>query len=136
MVVGFAFEGNNVLLIRKMRPTWQAGKYNGVGGKLRNQEEPSVGMQREFQEETGLYIQEANWVKPATMIGPNWNVTVYGVFANIGEAVATTDEEPMVFSVNNLPRGSMIDNLEWLVPLTLQKLKRGEPESVTIYYQK
>ena len=36
MVVGFAFteDRRSVILIRKNRPEWQAGRLNGVGGHI------------------------------------------------------------------------------------------------------
>lgn len=44
----------NVLLIRKNRPQWQAGKMNGVGGKVEPGETPQGAAPRELFEETGL----------------------------------------------------------------------------------
>jgi 8-oxo-dGTP diphosphatase len=54
-VVGFCFDYNheNVLLIRKNRPDWQVGRFNGLGGKIEKGESPLAAMGREFVEETG-----------------------------------------------------------------------------------
>lgn len=61
--LGLVFDDQllNVLLIRKNRPAWQAGKLNGVGGKLEAGETPLEGMVREFQEETGLATAASQW---------------------------------------------------------------------------
>jgi 8-oxo-dGTP pyrophosphatase MutT (NUDIX family) len=54
-VVGFCFDFNheNVLLICKNRPDWQAGRLNGLGGKIEDGESPLTAVGREFAEETG-----------------------------------------------------------------------------------
>lgn len=49
-VCGFLFHDDNVLLVRKNRPDWQAGLLNGVGGKCEGHETPHFSMVREFQE--------------------------------------------------------------------------------------
>ena len=57
-VVGYCFDPyfEHVVLIEKARPEWQAGKLNGVGGKIEPKETPRRAMVREFQEEAGVYI--------------------------------------------------------------------------------
>ena len=54
-VAGFLFspDRSRVLLIRKNRPAWQAGKLNGLGGKIEPGETPPQAMRREFREEQG-----------------------------------------------------------------------------------
>ena len=61
MVVGFMFtpDRSRVVLIKKLRPTWQVGLLNGVGGRVREGEPPMQAMIREFEEETG--VREENW---------------------------------------------------------------------------
>lgn len=53
-VCGFLFyeDQNRVVLIRKNKPDWQAGKLNGVGGAIEPGETPREAMIREWQEET------------------------------------------------------------------------------------
>jgi hypothetical protein len=53
-VLGFVFseDSSRVLLVWKNRPAWQAGKLNGIGGKIEAGETPLQAMQREFREET------------------------------------------------------------------------------------
>lgn len=78
-VIGFAFTPDplpytRVLMIRKIKPAWQAGKLNGVGGKIDHYTEkrypgcrevtletPIEAMVREFHEETGVLSEGADW---------------------------------------------------------------------------
>lgn len=55
---GFFFDPGrtSVWLIRKARPAWQAGRLNGIGGKIEAGESPHDAMVREFEEEAGLRI--------------------------------------------------------------------------------
>lgn len=57
-VVGFLFDHilTKVVLILKTKPRWQAGKWNGVGGKIEPGETPIEAMRREFLEETGMAV--------------------------------------------------------------------------------
>jgi 8-oxo-dGTP pyrophosphatase MutT (NUDIX family) len=62
-VVGFAITPHTgrVLLLKKAKPTWQAGKYNGVGGKIEPGEWPISAMVREFHEETTFRVERLFW---------------------------------------------------------------------------
>ena len=61
MVAGFLFRGDDVLLVKKTKPSWQAGLFNGIGGKIKDGEKPIDAMYREFSEEVGWHINEPNW---------------------------------------------------------------------------
>lgn len=50
----FSEDEKKVLTIWKNRPSWQAGKLNGIGGKIEAGESPLEAMHREFIEETGF----------------------------------------------------------------------------------
>jgi len=63
-VCGFMFSGDykQVLLIKKKRPDWQAGKWNGIGGHVEDSDEsPAHAMAREFREETGVETAPGDW---------------------------------------------------------------------------
>ena len=53
-VLGFITDGHRVLLIKKNRPENQVGLYNGIGGKVNDNELPLDAMIRESKEETNL----------------------------------------------------------------------------------
>lgn len=120
-VVGFMFSTSrrSVLLIRKNRPSWQAGKWNGIGGKIEVTDRfPVFAMQREFQEETGVPFV-SNWDHFATLNGPNDKIYVFRTFDDsIQYAQTVTDEEVGKHFTNELPR-DVLPNLRFLIPLAL-----------------
>jgi 8-oxo-dGTP diphosphatase len=73
-VCGFLFspDGKKVVLIKKNRPENQAGKLNGIGGKIEPGETPEQAMIREFNEEAGIYIDE--WIELWQEIKPMYRV--------------------------------------------------------------
>lgn len=77
-VLGFMFseDGTQVALIKKTKPEWQAGKLNGIGGKIEEKEAMHEAMIREFEEETGL--RHLEWKQFGEMYGSDW--LVYWLF--------------------------------------------------------
>src|SRR3954470_21452915 len=71
-VCGFLFspDRTRVLLIRKRRPAWQAGKLNGIGGKIEPGESPAQAMSREFREEAALDLPPDAWHEVLMLTGP------------------------------------------------------------------
>jgi 8-oxo-dGTP diphosphatase len=134
-VLGFWFspDENTVWLIRKNRPQWQAGKLNGVGGKIENGETPEDAMRREFLEEAGIIVSD--WLDYAHMIGTDWSCLVFRAKAISEELFysvkSQTDEILMPMPVATVINDSriqptVIDNLRWLIPLALdQDCKNG-----------
>lgn len=126
----FSLDRSRVLLIQKNRPAWQAGKFNGVGGKIEIAEKPADAMRREFLEEAGLDVK--TWEEVVILIGADnggsgsaWTGHFFRAFGDIDSAVARTDEPLSIFPVRALPP-KHIDNLKWLVPLLLDDdLARG-----------
>lgn len=60
-VLGFAFDDlGRVALIRKNKPDWQRGRWNGIGGKV-EQEACFDAMEREVREETGVTVEAERW---------------------------------------------------------------------------
>ena len=112
--------------MHKTKPEWQAGKINGLGGKVEEGEEASTCIQRELKEESGLIIEATAWTHVASLQGPLWVVDVFGA-TYLGDSTdAKSQEEEKIewFAVNNLP-DNVIDNLRWLIPMTIDKLRHG-----------
>ncbi len=121
-VLGFAFEGPRVALIRKNRPGWQAGKLNGIGGHIEPEDfSPGHAMVREFREETGL--DWPRWQEFVVMSGPSWVVHCFRSFkCPLARLETKTDEQIEIRHTDEVMRtGSLmlISNLPWLVSLAL-----------------
>ena len=125
-VLGFAFSQNkqNVLLIKKNRPAWQAGKLNGVGGKIEEGETPAQAMVREFEEETGIKSTEADW-QPYAHLGSRkddanpWSMHVFCTFTlPLHTAQSQTDEEVMQVPVQLEKLGLIEANSEGTPKIT------------------
>lgn len=123
-VCGFYFSENreHIVLIRKKRPDWQAGSYNGVGGKIEDTEFAKDAMRREFLEETGVDVE--NW-EPFCVLNDEkheFEVTYYRAFgSNLADCKTVTDEEVEVCQVAAVFSMPVVHNLSWLVPMALDQ---------------
>lgn len=122
-VCGFLFDPGRerVALIRKERPEWQRGLWNGVGGKVWPGESPKAAMAREFAEEAGVAIEGESWSHIIALHGDGWCVDFFAAFSDDIDSVATSeDEQVAVHYVTELPT-LCVGNLYWLIPLALDR---------------
>ncbi len=141
-VVGFLLDQDrsHVVLVRKNRPAWQAGRLNGVGGKIEPDESPSDAMAREFMEETGCWVPPGDWEPMCSVTWPDdldriqdGKAPIVHFFRSVVEGplerlVATqTDEAIEVVAAGLLHLQLLIPNLHWLIPLALYTADRYEP---------
>lgn len=140
MVIGFAFREQDqaVLLIEKIKPPWQHGRINGVGGKVELGESADQAMTREFLEETDVRVLEGDWVMfcrlyDATYDGNLWIYKTMLTQDQVAHVNSITDEQLRWMSTI-IPLPSMvIGNLHWLVPMaqcrnTYMQGFEGSPE--------
>lgn len=136
-VIGFAFTPDplpytNVLLIRKIKPAWQAGLLNGVGGKIGDREEikdeaPIQAMVREFEEETGVKSYYDDWDCYAIMHDGTGHHNVYCFESRekrLYEEAETMEIEELVripVSAILLPSTPLIPNLPSKIMLALDR---------------
>ena len=120
-VVGFLFRlgGDEVALIRKNKPAWQKGLLNGVGGKIEDDELPINAMIREFEEEAGPYI--INWRCFAVMTLKDGGQIYFYESREEVEIESKTEEEVSWYPIAHLRQYGVLQNLNWLVPLALDK---------------
>lgn len=141
-VLGFAFSytGHSVALIEKLKPDWQAGKLNGIGGKLEPGENPYSAMTREFHEETGVMVQRDDWFAFEVMRFQN-GALVYCFTTRLppDTEVQTMEEEKVEsFPINGLTGGllseelNIIQNLQWLIPKAFHQLNEQPSERMII----
>jgi 8-oxo-dGTP diphosphatase len=119
-VVGLVHDGDRVVLVKKNKPEWQAGKLNGVGGKVELGESYQEAMTREFEEETGVRID--NWDYVLTLFAGEHDIAFYGrqVFPEtIALARTVEEEEIIVRPYRTLQPWEIIPNLEWIIPLAI-----------------
>jgi 8-oxo-dGTP diphosphatase len=120
-VTGFLFNTarNRVVLIQKRRPDWQAGKYNGVGGKTEPNETVAASMNREFHEETGVIITSWERFLSISHLTHGSYVHFFRAFNDVAMSLveSKTDEKVEIQEVQNLKL--TIPNLRWIIPLAL-----------------
>jgi 8-oxo-dGTP diphosphatase len=117
---GFLFrrKGDEVALIRKERPAWQRGLWNGIGGKIELGENALVAQQREFREETGAVVSD--WRHFATL---RWDSGSVSFFTSQWECAprSLTEEEVAWHPVASLDQLAMVSHVRWLIPLALDQ---------------
>ena len=130
-VAGFLFDDSlsRVLLIKKNRPEWQAGKLNGVGGKIEFGENALQAMTREFKEETGVTV--GFWNPFAVLKGKNgtWDVNFFHAVSsqkmsgvrNMTDELLIVSEVRKVLLLSTLP--ACLPNVCWLVRMALNDIQ-------------
>lgn len=120
-VLGFAFTAAGVLLIQKQRPEWQAGRYNGIGGKVEEGEAIAQAMVREFKEEAGVSTAPGQWECLGHLYRPGqWFVYVYMTQLTAEQAAqvcSMTGETVRVFALEDIGDPSVIENVPVMVSL-------------------
>lgn len=134
-VCGFYFDHTmtRVVLICKLKPKWQAGKLNGIGGKIEDHETPLQAMRREFKEECG--IDHEKWHDLVALTGIDWRVYFFYAIGKPDEfeyAETQEMEEVAKIDVDDLDKYPHISNLRWLIPMALHKLNFPE-ENISFF---
>ena len=127
----FDYDLKNVVLIRKTKPSWQAGKLNCVGGKIEPGETPHDAVVREFEEETGLVVP---YWRPFLDLGlTRDDGELYCFYAvtspqDMSTVTSKTEEKVGIYAIDDIMRHrtDMIPNLRWLIQMALS-FSFGEP---------
>ena len=104
------------------------GRWNGVGGKLLDDEEIEHAALRETQEEIGVTVEKLNKVAELTFEFPHtpeYSQIVHTYFVYEWEGVPTESEEmkPLWFNVENIPYASMWPDDSFWLPKVLAGAK-------------
>lgn len=122
-VVGFAFnpELTHVTMIFKNRgPKEVVGKWNGLGGHVEEGESFLNAMQREFEEEAGVYIEDWNLLCVYWSHGRNYRIKFYYAVNPLSGIKTNEDEEVAVLLVEDVLINKLTcHNIKWLIPLAL-----------------
>jgi len=118
-----------VALIRKRRPDWQAGRWNGIGGHREGFELPLDAMVREFEEETSVKTYREQWRKVGVMREVNaWNCHVYTTReAPLNLIQSSTNEVVALHRIEALHELDCMANIQALVHLC--RIKPDTPKN-------
>ncbi|MEP7167134.1 MAG: NUDIX domain-containing protein [Candidatus Woesebacteria bacterium] len=135
--LGFVFttDFSRVLLIHKEHPASQAGKWNGLGGKYEIGENAQECIAREVEEESQLRISALTWRDIGKVHGEEWEMDILtAVYLGDADTAQTmTDEKVAWFPIHALPEETK-HNLQWMIPLCIDALKKDEIEKIDIQY--
>lgn len=114
----FIIDDGKVLLIRK-KTGFGAGKINGIGGKIEEEEKPEEAAIREVEEEVGVKVCEITSAGIlyfySTNSEPDWVVYVYRAKGFSGTPRETLEATPIWVSLDSLPfREMWEDDRHWL----------------------
>jgi 8-oxo-dGTP diphosphatase len=115
----FTADAREVVLVRKTRPAWQAGRVNALGGKLQSGEALLEAARREVREEAGVDIER--WEEFLVWHDPEYRLRAVRAFDDAARAARTAeDQDVFLANVRELPL-EVIDNLRWIIPLALDR---------------
>ncbi len=123
-VTGFMFSAdlNQLALIEKRQPEWQAGLLNGIGGKIEENESAVAAMVREFEEETSVQTTNQDWTLFAIIERPgHYIVHFFCAFTDAVFDVTTVEQERVLIVDSKSLPGNVIFNLNWLIPMAMDQ---------------
>lgn len=150
-VLGFivCLDTKEVVLIKKNKPEFQKGFYNGIGGKIEedDKEDAQLAMSRECKEECGLYIAPSEWIAFCNMnsdesidkVSDSWNVECFITYiplSVLNTIRSITDEEVTRFNLDKIYLESqLLGNVAWLIRMGLDyTYNKGPFDPPTIEY--
>ena len=126
-VMGLIFDTTDrILLIKKKRPSHQVGKWNGLGGKVEDNETIARAMTREAKEEADLDIPESSWTLMYSGSQPSGSLFVFIAYISpevMDSAKQMTDEIISIFHTDELPMNCMEDIYPYISSRSKRKPK-------------
>lgn len=132
----FSPDYKSVALIRKLKPDWQKGKLNGIGGKIEMMEPSDFAMIREFNEETGLLTSASQWNEFGLMEGFDFSVALFVTAGDLSELKSIEEEKIEIVDVKDInpSRKDTVENLCWLISMAIDYNIDSRPKFAKIYY--
>lgn len=148
-IPGIAGRHDFVVLVEKLRPSWQAGRLNAVGGKIEAGETALQAMRREFNEEADS--DQEGWTHFATLHCAEADIVFFRAVLENGSRMPTTaTDENIVYvpvnavlsatgdvavdaSLNGIAperRFKLISNIPWLLSMALPEHRHDWPYEI------
>lgn len=129
---------SRIVLIKKIKPEWQKGKYNLPGGKTEVGETPYDCISREFFEETGLVTLPSEWSHIGVIRNLSNKKDAYAVdylttiISGDQEISNDTEEKARWFRLGSysLRIAPLISNLDWLIPFAINFHEQGSYDNL------
>jgi 8-oxo-dGTP diphosphatase len=119
-VCGFLFHPQRkaVALIRKNKPEWQAGKLNGIGGKVEHLETPAEAMEREFLEEAGVRVDRWKLIRTEEFLtGASVHFFCATAQQDEWDSIKQVESEEIVKWAGDINDPNLMYNLRYLIPM-------------------
>lgn len=115
----------SVLLVKKKRPSWLAGKWTAVGGEQEDNESPRAAAYRELEEETGFKVEG---LIPFAYVRRHESICTMlaGEMNWPGPPQQKTDEQVKIWELEHIRYGNFTrfsDDLLWLIEIALATLR-------------
>jgi 8-oxo-dGTP diphosphatase len=115
----FTADGREVVLVRKTRPAWQAGRVNALGGKMHHGEAVTDSARREVREEAGIDVD--GWEEFLVWHDPEYRLRVVRAFDDAARRARTAEDQEVFLAPADALPPNVIDNLRWIIPLALDR---------------
>src|SRR5688500_4592906 len=86
----FTADAREVVLVRKTRPPWQAGRVNALGGKLLDGESLVEAARREVREEAGVDVER--WEEFLVWHDPEYRLRAVRAFDDVARLARTAED--------------------------------------------
>jgi len=133
----FTPELDMVWLIKKVKPEWQKGLYNGIGGKIEEGENVLFSAKREIKEESGTEIENlirVGEINGLNMDGEKFCVTIFTAISDKRLETKTIEKVRLVH-LSNLKYITVVDNVYTLLEACLLKIKQPKMNSIILSYK-
>lgn len=134
-VLGFHFnkDFSKVILIKKKRgPSFNIGRWNGIGGKIEESETPEEAIEREAREEAAVTADK--WIRFLDYITKEGVVVCFFSLGKRGDISFTQceDEDLKVFDTLNIDSPAV--NIKWMIEMA--KSVAGENFPAKMFFVK
>ena len=114
-VLGFIFDKKieNVLMIKRTpNHKRQANMFNGIGGKIEENETIYNAMNRESIEEIGF--SPNNWEHIISLSGKGFSIYTFRAFDDLSKAKQMEEDEIYIVSLKNIPN-ECVEDVDWML---------------------